>query len=244
MSARLWLDNVERELSRSKLPRREISRLLAELSDHFADAMSPLVHLEEENLRMEASIVETLGSPAEIAQTAVREFRRRRNLLSRSPLAAFCAFVLLPLPVLCLIWTASLAAMLLLSATISWFGVLDSPVQDVTAGEVFGFYVLFICLLVAPAAGVAALFGRLARKTDNCWRWGLAACLVVALGTGIVFCQASFSDLPGKSMVMFGLRLSRASVSWSAVGQFLIPLATGLLVLRRTAAKLEQTPAH
>jgi hypothetical protein len=37
---------------------------------------------------------------AEIADTAVREFHRRKNLLSRSWLAAFGTFALLPLPLL------------------------------------------------------------------------------------------------------------------------------------------------
>lgn len=246
MSARLWLEDVERELKSSKLPRREIARLVAELSDHFADAMSPLVHLEEENLRMEASVVETLGSPAEIAETAVREFRRRRNLLSRSRLAAFCAFVLLPLPALCLAWATSIAVLMLGGEVLSWFDMADPPVGEVmpaetTPTEVFAMYAVMIVLLVGPAAGVAAVFGRLARRTRHHWRWGLAACLLVALGTGSIFCSATFSDLPGKSTVGFGIGMNKALFRLSGLGQFLVPLATGLLVLRRTARWEGQT---
>ena len=233
MSARLWLENVERELKSSKLPRCEIARLVAELSDHVADAMSPLAHLTEENMQMETSVAETLGSPAEIAETAVREFRRRRNILSRSRLAAFCTFVVLPVPALCLAWATSFAALFLVGEVVSWLDVPDPLRDEMKAAEVFAVYTVITCLLVAPAAGMAAFFGRLAGRTQHHWRWGLVACLLVAMGTGLIFCQATFSEFAEKSMVMFGLGIGKAFLPLSALGQFLIPLATGLLVLQR-----------
>jgi hypothetical protein len=249
MSGRLWLENVERELSRGRLPRQEVARLVAELSDHLADVMEsrsatgpgPVCQaasavsspdLTEENMSMEARVVESLGSPAAIAETAVREFRRRRNPLSRSRLAAFCTFVLLPLPALCLAWTATFAGLALVGEVLDRVGVTDpSANHEVTGLYLFLGTLLLNCVVLAPAAGVAALFGRLARKTARRWRWGLAACLLVALGTALVTTDATFSELPGESTITFGLGID--TLRFSALGQFLIPLAVGLLVLRR-----------
>jgi hypothetical protein len=254
MSGRLWLENLERELSRRKLPRQEVARLVAELSDHLADVMesrsaaglepacptagaaSP--DLTEENMSMEARVVESLGSPAAIAAMAVREFRRRKNPFSRSRLAAFCTFVLLPLPALCLAWVATFAGLVLMVEVLDRLGITDpSANHEITGLYLFLGCLLLNCVVLAPAAGVAALFGRLARKTAQRWRWGLAACLLVALGTSLVTTDAVFSELPGQSSITFGLGIQ--GVRLSALGQFLIPLAAGMLILRRPAQPSE-----
>jgi hypothetical protein len=259
MSGRRWLESVERELSRSRLPRQEVARLVAELADHLADVMESrsaaatcaargkagvpfLTHVTEKNMSMDASVVESLGSPAEITETAVREFHRRRNLLSRSRLAAFCTFVLLPLPALCLAWTAAMAGLMLFGEVLDGTAAPDAlELGEVTGWEIFLLYLETYVILLAPAAGVAALFGRLARKTALHWRWGIAACLLVALGTGFVTVKATFSDSPEKSMVMFGVGIGRNLMPVSGLGQFLIPLATGVLVLRRQTQHVEDT---
>ena len=87
-----WLERVESELRNRRLPRREVARLVAELTDHLSDlaefqgksSLPPaartrvfphLPSLKEEPMSMEANAIECLGSPAAIADTAVREFR-------------------------------------------------------------------------------------------------------------------------------------------------------------------------
>ena len=260
MSAPGWLNEVQRELTRRRLPRHEVARLVAELSDHFADvresrtaagacpprgAARPvsITDLKEEELRMEASIAETLGSPAEIAETAVREFRRRKNLLSRSPLAAFCTFVLLPLPALCLAWGAAIAAMLLVGNVFDCLDVPDpSASRDVTGTEVLGVFLVLHLLMLLPAAGAAATFARLSRRATLRWGWGLAACVVVGLGTGLARIEATFSDIPGKSTLTFGVGIEETFISLQALGQLVIPLAAGLLVLRPWHAPSERSP--
>jgi len=194
MSGRRWLESVERALSRGKLPRQEVARLMAELSDHLADVMESrravgtcptrgkaggvsFTHLKEEDMSMDASVVESLGSPAEIADTAVREFRRRRNLLSRSRLAAFCAFVLLPLPALVLAWTATFAALVGVGSALESLGVPDVEASDaMSPTEILLVHVVTMGVLMAPAVAVSIVFGRLARKTSHIWRWGVTAC--------------------------------------------------------------------
>jgi hypothetical protein len=254
MSARNWLKQVEGELRRRKLPRQEVARLTAELADHLDDVMEagsacdrmsqrraaeisdPLFSLTEEHATMDASVAENLGSPAAIADTAVREFHRRQHLLSRSRLAAFCTFVLLPLPAVCLAWLASLAALALLGFVVDQFDTSDTIApREVTAAEVLIAHLTFTLLLIAPPAGVAALFGRIARKSAHVWGWGLAACLLVALGAAHGSVQLTFSEMPGKSQLMFGVGFGQSLLQLRILGQCIIPLATGILALRRSA---------
>src|SRR5262249_2556217 len=104
--------------------------------------------------------------------------------------------------------------------------------RDVTGVEVLIVSLVLHLLLLLPAAGVAAAFARLSRKAALRWAWGLAACLMVGLGTGLAHVEATFSDLPGKSTRSFGLGIGGVLINLTALGQLVIPVATGLLVLR------------
>jgi hypothetical protein len=42
-------------------------------------------------------------------------------------------------------------------------------------------------------------------------------------------------------MIMFGIRVDGSFLTFSGVGQFLIPLAAGILVLRRQPKPIEHT---
>jgi F0F1-type ATP synthase assembly protein I len=258
MSGRSWLEAVERELNRRRLPRQEVARLVAELSDHLADVIDSqnaaglfpardparvksLEDVMEKHMSMEARVAESLGSPAVIAETAVAEFRRRRSLLSRSWLAAFCTFALLPLPALCLAWTLTILSLQAIAEVCKWCGLPGESPREITPLLVFVVHVVLAAILVGPASLVAALFGRLARKTSHCWRWGLVASLLVALTTALVTTTATFSETPGKSSIMFGVPLSGNAKFWKSLvqpahfGQFLLPLGVGVLILRRSA---------
>ena len=263
MRGRLWLEAVERELIQRRLPRQEVARLVAELSDHLADAMdsrssggpstvqdtasidSPF-DLTEEQMSMQKSIAVRLGSPTDIAETAAQEFRRRRTLLSRSWLAAFCIFVLLPLPALLLGWLAAFQAARLVCYICEWVYSGEGPVRGITPLRVFGVHVLLVILVVAPATTFAALFGRLAKKTAHRWRWGLVACLLVAMATAVVTTTATFSDTPGKDQIHFSIPLYGSARYWKSLfwkslanptrlGQILLPFGVGVLILRRSA---------
>lgn len=255
MSSRLWLESVQSELTRRRLPRQEVARLIAELSDHLADMMEPysapglspgggaarsvsFPHLTEEHMSMDATVADCLGSPADIADVAEREFRRRRPLLSRSPLAAFCTFILLPLPALCLGWVLAFLALMAVGELLDWCGIADRMQGHLaTPMEQFLAHASILCVVMIPAAAVAILFGRLAGRTGHLWRWGLAACLLLAAGTALVNVQLTFSELPGKSTLMFGLGFGWSLLRLHHLGQFLIPLTVGLLVLRRSARR-------
>jgi hypothetical protein len=246
MSDTTWLDRVERELVHRRLPRQEVARLIAELGDHLIDQaescgaapVSPGVpptlispsSLSEKNKSMDASVIENLGSPEQIAEVAVREYRRRKNLLSRSRLAAFCTFVVMPLPALCLLWALVILALVQFG---EWAGEDPGPFDyECTPGMVLALHAACLLLLLVPAIGLAAFYGRIARRTGRSWLWGLPACLLVAVGAGLVNYKLTFADPPGKDMMMFGIGWPMAKLQ---VEQFLLPLSIGSLVLLRSA---------
>jgi len=220
MSNPTWLNRVEIELLRRKLPRQEVSRLLAELADHLSDladseaevtprqmagssAPGPLSPLQKVPMSMEANAVECLGSPSEIADSAAREFHRR-NLLSRSRLAALGTFVLLPLPLLVAAWLALITIVgysLDLLAGAAAVDDLGERMRDAAQMEIVGVHVLLIASLVIPAAGVAAFLGWLARRTSRRWLWGLTACTLVGLGFGAARYDLNISDQSGQSQL-------------------------------------------
>mgnify|MGYP003347744567 CR=1 FL=1 len=82
---------------------------------------------------MEGTLVERLGDPVEIAASAAREYGRRRSLLARSPVAAFCTFVLLPLPLALLAWCVALAGLFALGAGAAWWMGDSGDCQTVTS---------------------------------------------------------------------------------------------------------------
>lgn len=191
-------------------------------------------------MSMEANVGECLGSPAEIAESAIREYYRRQSLLSRSRLAAFCTFVVLPLPALILAWVAAIAALAAFGYVLNWFIPDTSSDWKMTPNWAATTLCFMTAYVVLPAAAITALFGRIARKTAYPWRWGLAACLLVALGTMAVRINVTFSETPGKTatargknQVMFGAGFAKRLPEVGQFAQFLLPLATGVFVLRR-----------
>ena len=201
----------------------------------------------------EAIAVNCLGSPVEIADTAVHEFRRRRNLLSRSWLAAFSTFVLLPIPLLVVAWLVSMLVVGGSLAGLEWCGVLSAAPAGATDpadflecwllnGSQFEFmlvHLITIGVLLIPAAGLAALYGRLARRTSRRWLWGLTACTLVGLGFGTTWYDLTFSDRPGKSQMMLFIGIGRQPLKQCCYS--LLPLAVGVLVLRRSDRVAELT---
>jgi hypothetical protein len=247
-----WLDRVETELRRRRLPQPEVVRLISELSDHLSDVVdsqeivsrnpplltlhassSSLLSLKDDLMRMEASAVDCLGSPAEIADTALREFRRRRNLLSRSRLAAFGTFVLLPLPV----WFFSWVVTLVLSCkALEWIGLVPAgtigPV-DVTLAQIVLTQGTMIVASLAPSAGLVALFARFAARTQRPLLWGLTACALIAFVTAFEGYGADLNQPQGQRF-WFGPSV-RAEFAMRQTLQCAVPLMVGFLALKRFA---------
>jgi hypothetical protein len=261
-----WLECIEKELRSRKLPQQEVARLVAELADHLCDLagsqgefspqptagthLAPLPTIfKDEPMSTEANAIECLGNPAEIADTAVREFRRRKNLFSRSRLAAFVTFVLLPLPLLAFAWLASMtaisASLECVYAALEWSGqiprapddLLETWFDNATQFEVIAVHLFLIAVLTVPAVGVAALYGRLARRTTSRWLWGLTACTLVGLGFGAAQYDLKISDQPGKSQLLFMVGIGRQPLRQCCYS--VLPMCIGVLVLRRSGRNAE-----
>lgn len=255
MPSQPWLEQFQNELVRRRLPKREVARLVTELSDHVTDVteslrssgrkpirgaascLSPL--FQENHMSMEASVAEYLGSPVEVADASEREFRQRKNLLSRSSLATFCTFVLLPLPAFILAMVASMALTFLFGKAIGPFipetwehptlTATQASISQIVAGTIY---------IVLPAMCVVSLFVRIARWTPNHRRWAMTACLLVALGAMSGNVLLKFGDVPGKNQLLVGFGVGRSNIDPSHIAQFLIPFVTGMIVLRRSTKLL------
>jgi hypothetical protein len=214
---------------------------------------------------MEAKAFETLGSPVEIADTAIREFRQRKGRLARSRLAAFSTFVLLPVPLLIVAWLLSLLtvelSLVLVDGALAWrSGASASPIHGENETESVGIPVqemfgdlppaqvvrignwLLFSILLVPAVGTAVFYGRIARRTPRPWLWGITACAIVGLAFGATRVELAPWHLEGKDQIamLMGLHVPAAAEMGRfllrQLGLGLLPLAAGILVLRRSGA--------
>jgi hypothetical protein len=225
MSGRLWLERFRHELVRRKLPRQEVARLVEELSDHFID-------LTEETMSTDAQVLARMGDPIQIAEAAVGEFRRRQ--FGRSRWARFATFVLLPVPLLFVVWAGILTATVLVFSGIDALaGAPEEGPHEITPLLVAGSHALILGFVVGPPTLVALFFARLARRTTRRWLWGLSACLLVALVTAAATSSQTFSEEPGKSTLTLGLGIGAFHLA--QLGQFLVPFSAGVLSLRRSS---------
>ena len=189
-------------------------------------------------MSVSAPVAESLGSPAEIADSALREFRRR-NLLSRSRLAAFAMFVLAPIPLMVVAWGLLMCLLGLIAELIPDSVIQDEPYRLITEAQVIGVNAFVLALVICPPIAVAAFYGRLARRTVHRWQWGIVACVLVGIASSLLTYHCTFAEEPGKSQIQIGLGVG-ASLRWprfSEIGQFVVPLASGLIVLRRSVAQ-------
>jgi len=250
-----WLETVEIELRRHGLPRQDVARLVTELSDHWSDLVEsggatsrtfpaelpagPLIlSLTEDFMSTDANVIECLGSPERIADAAVFEFGRRQILLSRSRTAAICTFVVLPLPLLCLFWGAAVAVLMAIGELFDRGNL--NPEADslgVMPWEVLVAHGVLLAVLLIPPIGLAALYARVAGRTGSRWLWGLTACLLVAIGAALPHYTLTFGDVPGMDQGMVSVGWPPVKWPLAQACQFLLTLAIGFLVLRRSSRR-------
>lgn len=237
MPGRRWLEEFRAESLRRGLPPDYVDRLAAELSDHLVD-------LKEETMQREAvcddaTIESRLGEPGRIAGAAVEA---RGGVLRRSRLAAFAVFALLPVPVLVLLWVAAgmlwfLAGELFVyvieasgwAASLEASGraaAIEAWLREHEAGGVVLMRVLITASLAVPAAGLAAAYCRLSKRTGRSLLWAAVGCLLVVVAAGAVQHHVTPADASGHGMVMVGL--STRTVNGWQIAQAAGPLAVGL----------------
>lgn len=226
----LWLEQYRQALAKRKLPRDYVNRLVSELADHGDD-------IAKENGGMAMDACSRLGEPEQLADTALHEFRQR-SVLNRRPLLAFSTFVLLPLPLLTVMWFATLTAFYFAGDVLDAMGLDTEAGQrrdDVTPLQVglllSTLHLICTFVILAPPTALSWFYARLAGKTLRSRLWTIVPCLILALVTALATHSITHSDEPGKSMLMMGATIGR--FEFRQVLQFVIPFAVGMLAMRR-----------
>lgn len=230
-----WLERVEGEMARRGVPAGRRSRLLAELCDHLED-------LTEGGKRMsEIELNDVLGRPEALAERALTEYRKE-SWIRRHPLWVF-GFTPLPAALL------ALTLYLLLAFGAAWlleyaFGEL--PVagdQGLLARRIITAYGFTVGLV--PFVACAVLFGRLAVRSKVSKWWLMISVAQVGIIAWMVVVSWTFSDVPGQSQLLIGLRLppwgnlhSWASLRSPGLLQLALPFAVGIIYLRGGARRV------
>lgn len=234
MDPQHWLEELRTELQTRRLPRRYVTRLLRELSDHVTDGWETPMSKDAPPVPGPAAVpgpLERLGSPQLVAESAARELRAR-SFAARHPVWTFGV-----LPPLLAIVTA---AALLLGPGALLDTLLDLPPLDeyetapwahlVAQGYVVG------CIVAASLLVVLAFIG-LAKRCDLARRWPMTAALVTALVCGGLWTGATpkTPEKMGCVMVGFPRSLGPSGFTLPQLLQFAAPLALAAWLTRRRA---------
>jgi hypothetical protein len=234
MVSRSWLERVDGEMVRRGVPAGRRSRLLAELCDHLEDLTEGGKSMSEIELN------EVVGRPEALAERALTEYRKE-SWIRRHPL---CVFGFTPLPAALL----GLTLYVLLAVGASWlleccFGEMPVSGEHERLGRsiitAYAYTVGFV-----PFAACAVLFGRLAVRSKVSRWWLAVAVAQVGIVAWLVVVSCTFSDVPGQSQLMIGLRLplwsslKSGALLWALLRspcgllQLALPLAVGIIYLR------------
>jgi hypothetical protein len=222
-----------------------VERLAAELSDHLVDLKEETMRkddaVKDDAVLEDEGIESRLGSPAGIARAA--EASHRVGLLRRSPAAAVAVFALLPIPALVLLWVA--AGLLWWFASELFVYVVESSGRADALGDALeawarkhesGGVALLRAIITAsvavPAAGLAAAYCRLSKRTGRSLLWATVGCLLIVAASAALRHQVTPADRSGHGTIMVGLETGMVS-GWQ-VAQAAVPAAVGLAFAWRT----------
>jgi|GEM_PF-1804951 len=168
MAPQEWLERLQWELARKRLPRAYAERLLEEWTDHFHDLQK-----ENQNMEAQSAALKRLGTPELLAATAEREYMRR-TCAGRRP---WLVFLVAPLP----LYLGLLMALAYpLVACKTWIAPLEGPiVPDPSALAWVVTYASAYSLGFLPPFLAAAFFCYLGIRAGRP-AWSFAACLLVA----------------------------------------------------------------
>lgn len=217
-----WHEDVRRALVLRRLPPAQVERLLLEIHDHYLDLM-------EEDANMSTDVLhDRLGAPEHIANFAA-SILPSRSFAWRHPILTF---LVAPIPLAIGIIVAFCAALIGASVLIpNEFVHNESGIAFVSAALLT---VAWIIRLV-PFAILAFLFSRAAGRTGHGWKWGLAACALLAALAGALDVNYRLpTEAPNSGAFMLGLGYPLGVIQFI---QFVIPLAIGLWFVARNNAR-------
>jgi hypothetical protein len=218
MAGPQWLDRLEAELRRQRLPAGYRARMLEELADHLSE-------LEQENASMEAQALleERLGDPGKVAANARSEYDRRR-FAGRHPLLTFglspvfavvvALYVIAPVA-WCLAWLAGMTT-----------PQMETRMHPPAVWQLAVVYGVAWLIRVAPFALMAWLFSRISRRIDRP-RWGLLACAIIS----VLAFQLLVEVHPGPGHLQGRIGIGLAAMAGFGIEQWLqavLPLTIGV----------------
>ena len=211
MANQRWLDEVRERLARQALPPAYIRRFMEELSDHFHD-------ITEETMGTEANAWSRLGEPNEVAEAAVRAYRRR-SFLGRHHAAAFLVFGVSPVVsqiVLFIVSVLGIRAVVMIADRVGAFsdhGKYVAPSPRAVDAISYAFDLIFI---VVPSILIGVLYCKLAKRSGIGKKWALISCTVLA-AMAMLPCWyvALGADAAGHARAFAGLSIPFRRTGWS-----------------------------
>src|SRR5207244_8594532 len=139
-----WLEALQHEFARRKLPPSYADRLLSELSDHFHDFTED--RMSKDALDLQGTFAQ-LGSPSDIGAQAAEQFRRQR-FSGRHPFLVFAVLPIVSLPILFV--ALSIGILGILSLVIS-----ENVVDNEASWLLLGFRLVTCACIFLPRFGLA-----------------------------------------------------------------------------------------
>lgn len=229
MEPHRWLAELEMELQRRRLPRRYVTRLVRELSDHVMDAWEiSMIKDDQSGIDPESR----LGSPREVAESAEQTYCSR-TFAAQHPVWMFG--VLPPL-----LFAVVAFTIYFMSAAVFKF-LVDSLILNELASSTWlptlaqGY--LVGCLILASVS-VAVTFSLVARRYAIRRRWPMVAAVIIAVLCGGFWSQVT-PKTPremGRVTIGFSLAMWPSSITVARAVQFGAPLAVAFWLTRRRPA--------
>jgi hypothetical protein len=233
MDPQRWLDDVRRELQTRRLPRRYVTRLMRELSDHVTDGWENTMN---KDVRVFAGPHDHLGSPGQVADTAEKEFRSRR-FAARFPLLTFALLPMLAFPFVAA--AVFLGPGWLIAEILDLLGFQESMIatDQMPGGAWFtGIARCYTAGSIILAAGLVVwVTSRLARRAGVTAKWPVASAVLVAVLAGCVWSEATPKTREKRGMLMVGVGYPLRDWTVSQTLQLVAPLALGGWLARQRA---------
>jgi len=187
------------ELARRGLPNRYVKRVIAELSDHQADALADEQRAGFDTEAAGAEAARRLGPPDQLVAAIVREYRAG-TFVGRHP---WLSLVLAPIPMTILTFAgfilAGASGLFLLPDA---FGA--DPIDPNSSFVVWLLLTYFYASMVVPPALAGWLVCRSCERAGRDGRWMLAGCLLVGLVAGAFHTSLQLPVEPGQGRYSVG----------------------------------------
>jgi hypothetical protein len=229
------------------LPRAYITRLLAEMDDHYEDL------LEERSTSMGAArklqleqdeLQQRLGEPAQLALFAAEQYHAR-SFWGRHP---WVTYLMAPLPMLIACWIGFALAFVALNFAAAYVGALALGWSEETFANLADYVYLQAAVvafaswyvMVLPPLTAAWILCRTYRRNALNWHWPILGCTLLAAVAGITTTSYAIAIEPGKGFFRVGFDLG-TSPAWllGFLPKFALAFGIGLLLVKRAQRQLE-----